>query len=109
MAEIQGGDSQEINTIKQSRCKQCANTHGYQKEKCPAWGTTYSACGKKNHWAKMYTNKNENKKRIAQARTTHNPKQLHEIQNKKRSNRICAMNSDTREPSGLYRVRTVDV
>ena len=36
MAEIQGGDSQEINTIKQSHCKRCGNTHGYQKEKCPA-------------------------------------------------------------------------
>ena len=32
MAEIQGGDSQEINTI-----KRCGNTHGYQKGKCPAW------------------------------------------------------------------------
>ena len=97
MAEIQGGDSQEINTI-----KRCGNTHGYQKGKCPAWATTCSACGKKNHWAKMYTNKNENE-RFAQASTTHNPKQPHEIQNKERNNRICAMNSDTREPSKLYR------
>ena len=103
MAEIQGGDSQEINTIKQSHCKRCGSTHGHQKGKCPAWGTTCSACGKKNHWAKMCTSKNENKKRFAQARTTHNPKQPHEIQNKKRNNRICAMNSDTREPSRLYR------
>ena len=52
---------------------------------------------------KMCTNKNENKKRFTQARTTHNPKQPHEIQNKKRNNRICAMNSDIREPSRLYR------
>ena len=51
----------------------------------------------------MCTNKNENKRRFAQARTTHNPKQPHEIQNKKRNNRICAINSDTREPSKLYR------
>ena len=49
MAEIQGGDSQEINTIKQSHCRRCRNTHGYQKGKCPAWGTICSACGKKNH------------------------------------------------------------
>ena len=48
MAEIQGGDSQEINKIKQSHCKRCGNTHGYQKGKCLAWGTTCSACGKKN-------------------------------------------------------------
>ena len=74
MAEIQGGDSQEINTIEQSNCKRCGNTHGYQKGKCPAWGTTCSACGKKNHWSKMCTSKNENKKRFAPARTTHNPK-----------------------------------
>ena len=59
MAEIQGGDSQEINTINQSHCKRCENTH--------------------------------------------NPKQPHEIQNKRRNNRICAMNSDTREPSKLTR------
>ena len=103
IAEIQGGDSQEINTIKQSHCKQCGNTHGYQKGKCPAWGTMCSACGKKNHWAKMCTNKNENKRRFARACTTHNPKQPRVIQNKKRNNRICAMNSDTREPSMLYR------
>ena len=51
----------------------------------------------------MCTNKNENKKRFAQARTTHNPKQPHEIQNKKRNNRICAMNSEKRELSRLYR------
>ena len=37
MSEIQGGDSQEINTIKQSYCKRCGNTHGYQKGKCPVW------------------------------------------------------------------------
>ena len=103
MAEIQEEDSQEINTIKQSHCKRCGNTHGYQKGKWPAWGTTCSVGGKRNHWAKMCTNKNENKKRFAQARTTHNPIQPHEIQNKKRNNRICAMNSDTREPSRLYR------
>ena len=48
MAEIQGGDSQEINTIKHCHCKRCGNTHGYQKGKCPAWDTTCSACGKKN-------------------------------------------------------------
>ena len=72
------------------------------ERKCPAWVTTCSARGKENHWAKMSTNKNENKKRFAQARTTHNPKQPHEIQNKKRNNRICAMNSDT-EPSRLDR------
>ena len=48
MAEIQGGDSQEINTIKQSHC---GNTHSYQKGKYPAWGTICLACGKKNHWA----------------------------------------------------------
>ena len=42
-------------------------------------------------------------KTFAQARMTHNPKQPHEIQNKKRNNRICTMNSDTREPSRLYR------
>ena len=52
----------------------------------------------------MCTNKNENKRRFAQARTAHNSKQPHEIQNKKRNNRICAMNSDTRELSRLYRV-----
>ena len=57
---------------------------------------------KKNHWAKMCTNKNDNKKRFAQARTTHNPKRPHEIQNKKGNNRICMMNLDTREPSRLY-------
>ena len=51
----------------------------------------------------MCTSKNENKKRFAQAHTTHNPKQPHEIQNKKCNNRICAMNSDTKEPSRLYR------
>ena len=51
----------------------------------------------------MCTNKNENERRFAQARTTHNPEQLHEIQNKKCINRICVMNSDTREPSKLYR------
>ena len=51
----------------------------------------------------MCTNKNENKKRFAQARTIHNPKQPHEIQTKKRNNRICAINSDTREPSKLYK------
>ena len=101
MVEIQGGDSQEKNTIKQSHCKRCENTHGYQKGKFPAWGTICSACGKKNYWAKMCTNKNENKKRFVQARTTHNPKQPHEIQNKKCNNRICAMNSDTRELSRL--------
>ena len=103
MAEIQGGDSQEINTIKLSHSKRCGNTHGYHKGKCPVWATICSACGKKNHWAKMCTNKNENKRRFAQARTTHNHKQPQEIQNKKRNNRICAMNSDTREPSKLYR------
>ena len=83
--------------------KRCGNTHGYQKGECPAWGTICSACGKKNHWAKMCINKNENKRRFAQACTTHNPKQPYEIQNKKRNNRICAINSDTREPSKLYR------
>ena len=51
----------------------------------------------------MCTNKNENKKRFTQSRPTHSPKQPHEIQNKKRNNRICAMNSGTREPSRLYR------
>ena len=51
----------------------------------------------------MCTNKNENKRRFAQVCTTHNHKQPHEIQNKKRNNRICAMKSDTREPSKLYR------
>ena len=51
----------------------------------------------------MCTNKNENKRRFAQARTTHNHKQPHEIQNKKRNNRICVMKSDTRESSKLYR------
>ena len=29
MAEIQGGDGQEIITIKQSHCKRCGNAHGY--------------------------------------------------------------------------------
>ena len=86
IAEIQGGDSQEMNTIKQSHYKRCKNTHGYQKGKCPACGTICSACGKKNHWAKMCTNKNENKRIFAQARTTQNHKQPHEIQNKKRNN-----------------------
>ena len=103
MAEIQGRDSQEINTIKQSHSKQCGNTHRYQKGKCPAWGTICSACGKKNHWTKMCTNKNENKRRFAQARTTHNPKQLQEIQNKKRNNR------HKRTQQIIQRVWTVDV
>ena len=54
-------------------------------------------------WKKESLGKHENKKRFAQARTTHNPKQPHEIQNKKRNNRISSMNLDTREPSRLYR------
>ena len=51
----------------------------------------------------MCTSKNENKKRFTQAHMTHSPKQPHEIQNKKCNHQIYVMNSDTREPSRLYR------
>ena len=32
-------------------CKFCGRQHEKKKEKCPAFGKTYSACGKNNHFA----------------------------------------------------------
>ena len=38
----------------------------HQKEKCHAWGSFCSACGRKYHWAKVSDNRHENKGRHPQ-------------------------------------------
>ena len=105
LAEIQEGDSQEISRIKQSHFRRCGSTRSHPKGKCPAWGTTCSACEKKKHWAKMCTNKNENKWRHVRAWTAQisNSSQSREYQTKKGGNRICSMKSDKRKPNELYK------
>ena len=63
----------------------------------PSLGYHMFGLWKKESFGKDVHQQNENKRRFAQARMTHNHKQLHEIQ------KICAMKSDKREPCKLYR------
>ncbi|GAB1602684.1 hypothetical protein Ahia01_000548300 [Argonauta hians] len=94
MAEIRG-EVKEVSLIKKSHCRRCGNAH--DKEKCPAWGTTCSACGKRNHWAKMCTNKNESTRKNSQAGTIRSRKPTEESKNKKRNNRIYSVNTEPME------------
>ena len=64
-------------------------------KKCPALGSTRSACRRKNHWTKVCSNKKDKKRKICQQPRKYQDK-------KKRSNRIYSVNSDQRDLNELY-------
>lgn len=53
-------------------CRQCGRQH--PPKKCPAYGSTCGACGKKNHWAKLCRGKNRNKQRNSSSRGRSRPR-----------------------------------
>ena len=89
MGELQGKCINQISAIKHRRedtdnCGKCGLKH--KNGNCPARGSTCSACGRKNHWARMCHNKkpktkNKNKKRTGIHRRTDlpNQKSLHQF------------------------------
>ena len=106
LAEIPDEKCLETDTLKYSYSKWCCSMHSHQKGKCLVWGTiTCSTCGRKNHWANVYNNKQENKGRHPQTqiiqkgpkfkpghRETHGNDQ-HRHQDRKRSNCVYSVKS----------------
>ena len=72
MDELQGKCDNQISAIKHrlqdiDNCGKCGLNH--KNGNCSAQGSTCSACGRKNHWARMCHNKKLKKKKNGQAAT----------------------------------------
>lgn len=103
LAEIQDRKCQEINSVNYSSCKRCGSMHSHQKEKCPAWNTTCSECGRRNHCAKVYNKRLGRKGKCPQTHITQNRHkfkpgyretdgdQQYRYQGKKRSNHVYSL------------------
>ena len=91
MDELQGKCDNQISAIKHrledtDNCGKCGlkNKNG----NCPAWGSTCSACGCKNHWARMCHNEKLKKKttKNGQAATD---EQVCQTKKKNRTSAVC--------------------
>ena len=77
MDELQGKCDNQISAIKHrledtDNCGKCGLNH--KNGNCPARASTCSACGRKNHWARMCHNKRLKKKTDRQSQTNSLPK-----------------------------------
>lgn len=77
MGELQGKCDSQISAMKHEpavtdNCGRCGLDH--QNGNCPARGSTCSACGRKNHWARVCHNKKVKRKTDRQPQTNRSTK-----------------------------------
>lgn len=77
MGELQGKCDSQISAMKHEpevtdNCGRCGLNH--QNGNCPARGSTCSACGRKNHWARVCHNKKVKRKTDRQPQTNRSTK-----------------------------------